>query len=114
MKWKNYLVYILFGSLIFFILPVEKKYFDTVNKIETNLELAKEQVKVLYQDNGGGIHNEYPINMPLYIINVEKVFPTLAIIISSIISIILILINPLHKLITSDNSKNSLNSKNDF
>ncbi len=64
MKWKNYFVYILFDGFIFCILPVEKMNFGTVNKIETKLEQAKEQVKVFYQDISGGIPNEYPINRP--------------------------------------------------
>lgn len=94
-KTKRNLVYILFGMLLFFILPIEKRYYDSIHEIETSAELAKEQVKAIYQEAGSVYGNDYPLNMPYHRISVEKVFPLRAIMISFLSSLILIIIDPL-------------------
>ena len=103
MTLKNHLIYILFGALLFLILPTERRYFDTENKLETSSELAKEQVKVLYQEKGSMIGNDYPVNRPLYFIRVEKVFPIRSILIIVLSSIILILLDLLNKSLKKKN-----------
>jgi len=93
---KNFICYIILAGIIFSCLPTEWDYEISGMELKTNEILAKEQVKVIYQPDGG-IVNDNPGYKPVYFISAKKQFPLRAISISILFGSLLCILDPLKK-----------------